>query len=219
MKYAGAFGIIKNMEETMRIDEIQPQKRKKDRYNLYSDGQYIASLGAEALVTHGIRAGAEIPVSVLREAVEKDNAAYAFDCAAATLAHGMRTRTDLARRLTERGIDEAAIETALAKLEAYGYVNDAAYASEYVSSAMETGRLGRMAVEYKLKEKGVPAAVVREAMEAYGEEEEREIARRELARLMKDGDPKEERKRVSAALIRHGFAYGVISSLFSGVDE
>jgi len=219
MKYAGAFGIIKNMEEKLRIDEIQSQKRKKDRYNLYSDGQYIASLGAEALVTHGIRVGAEISVSVLREAVEKDNAAYAFDCAAATLAHGMRTRAELERKLKDRGIDEAAIETALIKMEAYGYVNDAAYASEYVSSAMEAGRLGRMAVEYKLKEKGVPKAVVKEAMEAYDEQDEYEIAQRLLARLAKDGDIREQRKRITATLMRHGFAYSVIASLFSEVDE
>ena len=203
----------------MRIDEIQPQKRKKDRYNLYADGQYVASLGAEALVTHGIRAGAEISASVLREAVEKDNAAYAFDCAAATLAHGMRTRSELSRKLKDRGIDEAAVETALDKLESYGYVNDATYAAEYVRSAMEAGRLGRMAVEYKLKEKGVPTAIVKEAMEAYDEEDEREIAQRQLARLVRDGDLKEQRRRITATLIRHGFAYGVIASLFSEGEE
>jgi regulatory protein len=166
-------------------------------------------------VTHGIRIGMEIPASVLREAVEKDNAAYALDCAAATLAHGMRTRAELSRKLTERGIDEAAIEVALDKLESYGYVNDAAYAAEYVSSAMEAGNLGRIAVEYKLKEKGVPAAIMREAMEAYGEEDEREIARHQLARLVKDGGLREQRQRITATLIRHGFAYNVIASLFS----
>lgn len=216
--YAVSF-IIENMEDTMHISAVEPQKRKKDRYNIYADGEYVASLGAEAVVVYGIRPGAQIPAQALREAAQKDNAAYAFDCAAATLAHGRRTRTELVRKLKERGLDEAAIEAALDKLTTYGYVDDAAYAAEFVRSMMEAGKLGRMAVEYKLKEKGVPAAIAREAMQAYGEDEERDIARRLMGRLAGGGDAKEERKRVSAALVRHGFAYGVISSLFSEDED
>jgi regulatory protein len=203
------------MEEFVYIGEIAPQKRKKDRYNIYADGEYIASLGAEAIVTYGIRAGAQIPAETLREAVEKDNAAYAFDCAAAILAHGLRTRAELSRKLKERDIEEAAIEAALDKLASYGYVDDAAYAAEYVRGIMEAGSLGRMAVEYKLKEKGIAKAAVAEAMSEYTEEEEREIAKKQLSRLARGGDMREQRKRISAALIRHGFAYDVIASLFS----
>lgn len=218
-KFYGDSYIIENMEDGLRISAVEPQKRKKDRYNIYADGEYVVSLGAEAVVVYGIKPGAEVSEAVLREAAEKDNAAYAFDCAAATLTHGRRTRAELARKLKERGIGEAAIEAALDKLSSYGYVDDAAYAAEYVRSMMEAGKLGRMAVEYKLKEKGVPAAIAREAMEAYGEDEERDIARRLMGRLAGDGGVKEERKRVSAALVRHGFAYGVISSLFSEDED
>lgn len=203
------------MEENIRIEEIQPQKRRKDRYNLYSGGEYMGSLGAEAIVAYGIRAGIEIPVSTFREAVEKDNAVYAFDSAAAILAHGQRSRTELVRKLKDRDIDEAAIETALCKLASYGYVDDKAYAAEYVRGVMEAGSLGRMAVAYKLKEKGISAEVAAEAMAAYTEEDEREIAKRMLSKLIRAGDMREQKKRISAALIRHGFAYDVIRSLFS----
>jgi regulatory protein len=213
--FCGASFIIKNMEDIQRISAVEPQKRKKDRYNIYADGEYIASLGAEAIVVYGVKPGAEIAAAVLREAVEKDNAAYAFDCAAAILAHGMRTRADLTRKLGERGLGEGAVCAALDKLESYGYVNDAAYAAEYVRTMRETGTLGRMAVEYKLREKGVAASVAAEAMEDYTEEDERDNARRQLARLARGGDIREERRRISAALVRHGFAYDVISSLFS----
>jgi regulatory protein len=152
------------MEETLYISAVEPQKRKKDRYNIYADGQYVASLGAEAIVTYGIKAETEIKAEALREAVEKDNAAYALDCAAAALAHGARTRAELERKLKARGIDEAAAGAALDKLASYGYVDDASYAAEFVRSAMETGNMGRIATEYKLKEKGVEAAVIKEAM-------------------------------------------------------
>ncbi len=211
--------IIEIMEDSMMISAVEPQKKKKDRYNIYADGEYVASLGAEAIVTYGLRVGAQIQAITLREAVEKDNAAYALDCTAAILAHGMRTRAELARKLKERGIDEAAAEAALNKLASYGYVNDAAYAAEYVRSMMDTGRMGRKAVEYKLREKGLAREALDEAMEAYTEEDEREIAKRQLAKLAGGLDPREQRRRLSAVLIRHGFSYDIISSLFSEDED
>ena len=203
----------------MTISAVEPQKRKKDRYNIYADGEYVASLGAEAIVIHGIRVGTEVSAERLREAVDKDNAAYALDCAAATLAHGMRTRKELSQKLKDRGIDEAAAEVALDKLTSYGYINDEAYAVEYVRSMMETGRMGRKIVEYKLKEKGLSREAVAGAMEAFTEEDEREIARRQFAKLTSSGDPREQRRRISATLIRHGFSYDIISSLFSEDED
>lgn len=203
----------------MIISAVEPQKRKKDRYNIYSAGEYVASLGAEAIVIYGIRVGSEIPAETLRAAVEKDNAAYALDCAASVLAHGQRSRTELARKLRERGIDEAAAGAALDKLASYGYVNDAAYAAEFVQNMMETGRMGRKAVEYKLKEKGLSSEAVAVAMEAYTEEDERKIAKRQLAKMAGGGDPREQRRKISAALIRRGFSYDVISSIFSEDED
>lgn len=203
----------------MRISAVEPQKKKKDRYNIYAEGEYVASLGAEAIVTYAIRVGAEVSAEVLREAVEKDNAAYALDCAAHTLAHGMRTRKELARKLKERGIEEAAAEAALDKLTSYGYVDDTAYAAEFVRTMMDTGRMGRVAVEYKLKDKGLDSATIAEAMTAYTWEDEREIAKRHLAKMSGGGDVREQRRKLSAALIRHGFSYDIISSLFSEDED
>jgi regulatory protein len=210
------------MEEKCVISGVEPQKKKKDRYNIYIDGEYAASLGAEALVTFGIREGSAIDLSVLKEAVSKDNAQYAFDSAAKLLSHKMRTRSELADRLKERGIEKEAVESALDKLSSYGYVDDMAYSKEYVQSAVLTGRWGRRAVEYKLKEKGLEQSVIDEAMEFYTEEDEKEIARKQLqaaAGRLKNEDARKQRQKIYAALARHGFDYSMISALLSEEDD
>jgi len=219
--YVNSF-IIENMEEKCVISAVEPQKKKKDRYNLYVDGEYAASLGAEALVTFGIREGSAIELSTLKEAVSKDNAQYAFDSAAKLLSHKMRTRSELADRLKERGIDEEAVDSALDKLASYGYVDDAAYAKEYVQSAVLTGRWGRRAVEYRLKEKGLEQSDIDEAMALYTQEDEEEIARKQFqaaATRLKSDDARKQRQKIYAVLARHGFDYGVISALLSEEDD
>ena len=100
------------MEELLIITAIEPQKRKKDRYNIYADGEYVASLGAEAIVKAGIRAGAPSSQKALDDAVLADNVQYAFDSAVGLLAHGMRTRGELEQRLRGRGIADEAIAPA-----------------------------------------------------------------------------------------------------------
>lgn len=209
------------MEDVLTISAIEPQKKKKDRFNIYADGEYIASLGAEALVKCGVKTGATIGKKMLADAVMTDNAQYAFDSAARMLAHGMRTRGELTQRLLQRGIPGAAIEQAMEKLSAYGYVDDAAYAQEYVRSAMAAGRWGRRVVAYRLKEKGLERSVIDAAMAAYTDDDERRIAQRQAGRLIApdDGDARRQRQRVFASLTRHGFAPDTIRALFSEADE
>jgi regulatory protein len=213
--------IIEIMEEKLTITAIEPQKRKKDRYNIYADGEYAASLGAEAIVRAGIKAGVVISQSALDESVLADNAQYAFDSAAALLAHGMRTQGDLEQRLRERGIVDAAIGPAMDKLAAYGYVDDMAYAKEFVRSDIASGRWGRMAVAQRLREKKLPREIIDEAMLAYTEEMEKRSAKKQLDALVSkaSGEKRQVRQKVFAALTRHGFSYDIISSLFSEADD
>ncbi len=203
------------------ITAIEPQKKKKDRYNIYADGEYVASLGAEAVVRMSMKTGSVVSQRDLDAAVLEDNIQYAFDCAASLLSHSMRTRGELMQRLRDKGIADAAIEPAMDKLAAYGYVDDAAYAREFVQSAVSAGRWGRIAVTHRLQEKRLDRTLIDSAMTAYTDEDERRNARRQLDALMNrnTGDVRKLRQKVFATLTRHGFSYDTINALFSEADE
>lgn len=209
------------MEGKLTITAIEPQKRKRDRYNIYADGEYVASLGAETVVRMNLKTGATVSSGALHSAVLADNVQYAFDSAAALLAHSMRTRGELVQRLHEKGIADEAIEPAMEKLASYGYVDDTAYAREFVRSAVSAGRWGKLTVAWRLKEKGLDRAAVEEAMAGYTDEDEMRNARRQLEAVLPrgSGDERGRRQKAFAALSRHGFSYNIISTLFSEADE
>jgi regulatory protein len=213
--------IIEIMEEKLTITAIEPQKRKKERYNIFADGEYVASLGAEAIVRMNMETGAAVSRSALDAAALEDNVQYAFDCAASLLSHSMRTRGELVQRLREKGVADAAIEPAMDKLTSYGYVDDSAYAREFVRSAAAAGRWGRIAVSHRLQEKRLDRALIADAMAAYTDEDEMRNARRQLDALMSKstGDARKLKQKAFAALTRHGFSYDTISALFSGVSD
>ena len=204
------------------ITDITPQKKKKDRYNIYIDGEYTASLGASVCAVHHIKKGETIDEDTFRAAIFEDNTQYAFDSALHLLAHKMRTRAELIKRLAGKGIGDDAISAALDKLAAYGYVDDGQYAKEYIESAINAAKLGRKAVMYKLKEKGLGDDVIADALLAYTDELEKDIAEQNISKLVRryqNDDAKKRRQKIFAALARHGFDYDIINTILNKDDS
>lgn len=196
--------------EKIYITSVERQKKNKQRFNIFVDGEYSASLGDEACARFGIKAGAEVEKEKLKEAVAEDNERYAFDLGADMLSFSMRTKKEIAKKLEEKGIEKEAAEAAINKLESYGYLGDEEYAQSYVREAYSSGK-SRRAAEYGLREKGIGSALIAEAMKEYTYEMEKEITKKLIETMRKSKD----RRQISAALARRGFDFGIISSLLS----
>ena len=104
------------MESNYVISALEPQKKKKDRYNVFIDGEYFCSLSADSCIVFDIKPGREIEEDELKRAVLSDNTQYAFDCAISLISFKMRTKAELTEKLIGRKIDEQAIEAAREKL-------------------------------------------------------------------------------------------------------
>ncbi len=210
------------MDEIIIISAVEPQKKKKDRYNIYAGGDYICSLGAESIVVFGIKEGAEIDIENLRNAVDADNTQYAFDSAVNLLSFKMRTKKEIRDKLLLKKIDGEAVEKAIKKLESYGYIDDKKYAELFVESAVSEARYGKKVVEYKLKQKGIDEGNIEKAMEKFSEDKERETASGYYLTLKAKYAGEEAMKRRSkiySNMARRGFTYDIINSLITEDDS
>ena len=128
-----------------------------------------------------------------------------------------RTRSDLTRRLRDKGFAESDVEELLDRLAAVGLVDDAEYARAFLA-----GRWGRRAavwrrLEQDLRQRGVSPADIaagRARLEAaQGAIDEVEMARRVLqqtARRYAALDSNGRRRKLWALLARRGFSTDVI---------
>ncbi|MBC7289083.1 MAG: RecX family transcriptional regulator [Armatimonadetes bacterium] len=125
------------------------------------------------------------------------------------------------RRLKTKGFDRRTIDEVLRDLERLGYVNDAEYARALAEQLCSSGQYGRRAVESKLKQRGLPLDVVREAVEEASREIDEYEAARELAearlRRLTRLDPKKKRERVYGFLMRRGFAADVVHDVIESL--
>jgi regulatory protein len=128
-----------------------------------------------------------------------------------------RTRSDLAKRLRDRGYAAATIEQALDRLAGVGLVDDLEYACALLRGRGARRPAGRRRLEQELRARGVGAEDIARAFARLSGEgaslDEVEGARRVLAlaeRRYHGLDPRARQQRLYALLARRGYGRDVI---------
>ena len=129
-----------------------------------------------------------------RTAPEPRGPEAALEIALRFLGNRPRTRWELERRLRRGGADDAVVELTLERLEAMGYLDDAAFAKWWADQRDRHAPRGTRLVEAELRQRGVPRDVI-EAHRASGFAAERPP---EDAAM-----PTTEEERAALALRRH----------------
>ncbi len=146
------------------------------------------------------------------------------DYAVKALGRVMRTEAEL-RRLMMARVEpgehgDLVVNAVVARLKEYGYLNDQSFAETYARLRQENEKLGARNVRQKLAQKGVPAHIVNEAVEArYGNTDEEALARKHLERKrIKKPENEKETARVMRRLVAAGFSTGVIYKILRKWD-
>ena len=141
-----------------------------------------------------------------------------MEAALRLLKYRARSRQELAQRLQRNGVESAVIEEVLARLAAQGYVDDAAFARQWVESRLRTGH-GRRRIALELRVKGIASATIRGTLtELADPAHETEAAGqqvRQRLRLLRGVAPAAQRRRLYALLQRRGYAADVIERVLA----
>jgi regulatory protein len=149
--------------------------------------------------------------------------ARAFQRAVKLLAAKPRSIAELRERLAERCSSKAVVETVIARLREYGYLDDQRYALGYASSKVRQQPIGRRRLELSLARKKVDRAVADEALDqVFGETPEEELLDRAIEKRVRlRGRPKTraEAKSLFDHLLRQGFPFELVSQKVRAVSR
>ena len=139
-----------------------------------------------------------------------------FARAVKLLAAKPRSVAELRERLQRgKSTNEEVVETVIARLREYGYLNDERFAFSYASYKVKQRPLGRRRLERDLKFKKVDSGVASKALEmVFTETPEEQLIEQAVAkRLRLRGKPKNrlEAKSLFDHLLRQGFAFELVS--------
>ncbi len=138
--------------------------------------------------------------------------ASARDIVYRLLAVRARSRSELRNALLRKEIDEDVADAVLQKFVDAGLVDDAEFAEAWVNERQRNQGLGRKALGYELRRKGVEEHLVAEALSAVDpdaeEERARELVRRKLRSARVD-DQEKLLRRLVGMLARKGYSEGL----------
>jgi regulatory protein len=127
-----------------------------------------------------------------------------------------KTRQQLADVLAKRGIPDDAAEAVLDRFTEVGLIDDAAFARAWVNSRQAGRGLARRALSAELRAKGIEPELAAEAVEAVGDDDERETARRLVDRkvgAMRRLDRATATRRLMGMLARKGYSGGLAAAV------
>jgi len=114
------------------------------------------------------------------------------DTALYYLEHRERSAYEVKSHLISKGFQEDEIEDELNNLKELHFVDDASYCSDYIRYGIGKGR-GPVRLQMELKEKGIDAALIQDAIEeSFDRQTEKEAAMKEARKLLNRGVRQED---------------------------
>jgi regulatory protein len=133
-----------------------------------------------------------------------------------------RTRAELATALHRRGVPADAAEAILERFTDVGLIDDAAFARAWVESRHYSRGLSRRSLSAELRQHGVDADEIREAVSTLDPEEEVATARRLVEQKLagtRSQPPDARIRRAAGTLARKGYPPGLVFRLIKEVLE
>lgn len=202
------------------ITKIESLPRIKRRVAVYVDGEKQGVVSASLIREKGLAEGASLSKEDWQRLIEAE-IAPALDLSLYYLGLKSRTRHEMEAYLKRRQYAPEVIAAVMDKLKDYGFIDDEQLSQRAVDT-LSRQRLGRGAIERKLRQRGVDKDLAREALNAYQPEDENENAR-ELARTLweryREAEPRKRWQKTAAALARRGFSWDSIQSALQNLTS
>lgn len=194
-----------------KITDIQPQKRNKNRVNVYVDGEYVLALELLTVMKLGLKIGNEVTEAELSEAAADTEKSVALERAMNYIARGSKTSSQLRKYLVDKQYSSDVVEYVLQKMKYYGYIDDQAYAESY--ARLNGSSKGSRRIKTELIQRGISVRDA-EKYSAQDEDQTRENAERLAERYMRGKQPDiKNLQRLQRHLVSRGYDFDVVNGV------
>jgi regulatory protein len=205
----------------MQITSLKPHAREPNRVEVTVDGSHRATVAVEVVSAMPLHVGDVVTEQFLEELEARDQRWRAREAALILLSFRARTRSELTRRLLEKGFSREVAKGCVGELSRGGLVDDSSFAESFVRDRLRFRPRGTQLLLHELRTRGVDADVARATLDEVLESEE--VSETDLARqAAQKWSPKpaetrlRARRRLYNFLSRRGFGVHAVREV---VDE
>lgn len=201
----------------MFITKIDVQKKRKDRYNIYIDGEFKFGLDEGVVVRFGLYEKREIDQELIDQIEKEEVIAKAFNAVANFLKTRERSKKEIRDKLKTKDYSESVVEKVLEKLERLNIVNDRRFAEMFVRDRMKLKPKGKKVLQIELMQKGIDRGTIEEVLgEMLNTENEIELAKKIYEKAIRkygSADEQDIKQKKIKYMLSRGFSYDIIEKL------
>ena len=197
------------------ITSIEPQKKDKNRCSIFIDGRFYCGLTLQAALKYRLKVGMHVDKPFLDEIQLETEKNTALDKALTHISATMKTEKQISDFLSKKGYTEAVCAYVLERMRYYGFLDDYAYCTAYISGT--SGR-GKRLIEAELIKRGADRNAIERALSEC-EEDEDEARAVAIKYLRGKEKTKENIYKAYKYLVSRGFSYDTAKAAVDFPDE
>jgi regulatory protein len=206
------------------ITALEPQSNDANRTSVFLDGEFAFGVHEDIVVKHGLRVGRTLTPEEQQEIEREDQYVRAKQRALDYLAHKPRTEEEVRRKLRRQDIPDPVVEDVVARLYELSYLDDEAYAQDYVRNRFASKKYGPVRIRRELVKRGIDRHTAEAAVDELFAEKDmqavaREHAEKRWARLADEDDPRRRKQKLYRYLRRRGFTSATITPLLDQLER
>ena len=196
------------------ITAIKPQKKRKNRFNIYLDGKFIFGLPVEALAKANLSVGRELSSQEVNDLIFKNELGKSLDRVYHFLSYRPRSEKEIRDYLKKKEVDEKVTEKVINKVKKLGYIGDLEFTRWWVDQRSTFRPRGKRALMMELRQKGIAPEIIDQVLgESVNEVVlAKKVVKKKMAILQKLPFW-ERRRKLSDYLARRGFSWEVIKKI------
>ncbi|RBP36162.1 RecX family transcriptional regulator [Garciella nitratireducens] len=204
------------------VTKMIKQKKNKEYYNIYIDGEYSFSMHEELVILYEMKKGKYIDIEKMSEIIYEDNKKRAFNRALHYLSYRRRTQWEIEEYLKKKGFNEKIVELTIEKLKYYNLIDDEDYIKSYIAQKKSGNPIGRKKLLFDLEKKGIDNCLFDQIDQYYTQEEEYEQAKKLALKYNKKYEKissKERIYKIGQAGQRRGFSWEIMKNVIQEIVE
>jgi regulatory protein len=197
--------------EELTITGLTPQKKDKERMNVYLDGEF--AFGLSLMTAANLRIGQVLKPDEVEALKAADEVERAKASAYRYLSYRPRSIAELKRQLVNKGYKETTVDQVIDRLSELELIDDMAFARYWVEQRETFKPRGRRALRYELYQKGIDRQIVDMVVAEVDETVSAKKAARKKAKLWRELPEEQFYEKLGNYLKRRGFSYEIARSV------
>lgn len=193
-----------------RITDLRRGRGREKRINIYLDGRFAFSLGAEVAAMENLQVGQELSDDQVEALTGSDRLQRCLAAAYRYLGYRPRSESEIRERMQRRGFAVETIDAVMARLQAQNLLDDQAFAQFWKENRESFSPRSQWLTRRELKRMGVMNDVAEQVVAGMDDEENAYRAALQKTRRGAPAEYQDFRRRLGDYLRRRGFNYGVI---------